>query len=940
MPITKQTLLDPHVLIEVGAGEASVGVPETPLRRLNYFDGKFLRSSDLQLEQRYLRSLVEISNQAGGSGIVHGFSVRLAQGDGLTVGPGLAIDVHGRVLLLQSEQTLSITTLIEASRQIIFLKGKQQRGGTFADCDVVTDVPVFEPLRRAEVYVISVSFAEALCGEEDVYGKICEQACITDTARPYWVEGVRVRARPLDIDLPAWRYASVAYRAQTHLRNRIASAYFAREATHVPHFISGDGLINGTWCAGALPEEAREVDIAVIARHGQGTLFLDPWTVRRERIEAPPRKYWAWRMRMRPWDVFLAQVLQFQCQLSRLFSTTHTVEIFDACAPERELLKKTARTIKAMKAEFQKSRGLEESYLDALRFPHIPDGAALSHQFAEFLKFDEEVNAVLRSKRFRRSSRILIDGGFVELPSAGYLPVDLHSRQTVQEQVRQLMGQGVDLRFCAVRTDFVAHALEEAQHMDRIDLVQGLDDPSRKTAVDILVPDATIDVRPKRPVMNGYHVGIMPFATPIPTKQGEFLPDIPNPRGYNLAPTAPQIYGGVIGGMIESSGQPAPEAERAQGGNLLRVAGLDPSLQLITSILGHGGRISGAGRAELRPEGGGSFQLAGMTDVRRGQFTMFDAALGATEMMADSRAAKSAPAPSIGDRFDAVAEAMRTTMAHNAGGGERIRRNPQSSSFPGDALEAIMGGAAPGGARSFPETWMSSAGLSATRGKGGIALWSLLEAQANPFDLQTDAETTFSLRVVLGRGSTAPTTTDLTVEGKLIVRQKAHRVGTIPTVKCLLDARASMEITRADGTSIELSAPLRQLVTLESYDRDGTEAVRITVPIRGFKLVALVAWPGIRELHADAELYLGMMVDSAPLYLGGAGFIEDPGVFDERSPFHTLAVNAIDFIGEVLPEPDFAERAKKNLFAPVLEGDPDLLIQPTRDWVLFTIMPR
>jgi len=54
------------------------------------------------------------------------------------------------------------------------------------------------------------------------------------------------------------------------------------------------------------------------------------------------------------------------------------------------------------------------------------------------------------------------------------------------------MCNGVDLRFCVVRPDYVAHALEEAQHMERISLLQGLDDPMNKPEVDILVPNGEI----------------------------------------------------------------------------------------------------------------------------------------------------------------------------------------------------------------------------------------------------------------------------------------------------------------------------------------------------------------------------------------------------------------------------------------------------------------
>ena len=46
----------------------------SPLTRLNYFDGKFLRADDLRREQAYLRQLVQFSNQGLGAGVVYGIA--------------------------------------------------------------------------------------------------------------------------------------------------------------------------------------------------------------------------------------------------------------------------------------------------------------------------------------------------------------------------------------------------------------------------------------------------------------------------------------------------------------------------------------------------------------------------------------------------------------------------------------------------------------------------------------------------------------------------------------------------------------------------------------------------------------------------------------------------------------------------------------------------
>ena len=90
----------PLVLVTQQNGVTVIPQP-TPLTRLNYFDGKFLRASDLSAEQLYLRRLVDLSNQAGGPGVAYGYNLSLtACGDTLNLGPGLAIDPQGRVLLL------------------------------------------------------------------------------------------------------------------------------------------------------------------------------------------------------------------------------------------------------------------------------------------------------------------------------------------------------------------------------------------------------------------------------------------------------------------------------------------------------------------------------------------------------------------------------------------------------------------------------------------------------------------------------------------------------------------------------------------------------------------------------------------------------------------------------------------------------------------------
>jgi hypothetical protein len=478
------------VLIK-GRGGFTAIPASRPLTRLNYFDGKFLRASDLQGEQAYERLLVALANQGGGGGVVHGFDATQPGGDELMVGPGLAFDFEGRPLLLPQEVAVDVGALIEASRAP---DGAPAFGGgigsaAFGDC---VTAPLEGPsavIQGIEFYLVTIGPAEAYCGEEDVFGKLCEDACVTRAERPFIVEGVTIRAVPLPSLGPLITSRAVSL-TRTHLRSRVASAYFANEAAKFGSLISRAGLGADAWCLGAGPAGGRDVPIAILARAGATTMFVDAWTARRERIEPPPRQYWAWRMAMRPWGVFLAQVLQFQCQLRDLFQGGDGTNVdIDPCGDVRTAARAANDALSRLIAYHAavSSRLVQLNLVaDIGALPEIPQGAAGLKSLQDSLAaagvpiFPEPAN------------RVLIRGGIVELPSAGYLPVVARSPQTVNDQIRRLLGEGLDLRFCVVRPDYVPHALEESQHMERISLLQGLDDKNNLPRVDILVPDGEI----------------------------------------------------------------------------------------------------------------------------------------------------------------------------------------------------------------------------------------------------------------------------------------------------------------------------------------------------------------------------------------------------------------------------------------------------------------
>lgn len=553
---------NPGPIVLVGEQNGITVIPSpTPLTRLNYFDGKFLRATDLQSEQRYLRSLVEHSNRAGGHGVAHGYDVSLA-GSGLQIGPGLAIDAEGRVLLLPQSVALNIQELVQRSRATSSSRPAQSRAvpGSFGDCTVAAAAPPAEVLESGDLYVITIAHAEALCGEEDVFGKLCEEACVTSTDRPYRLEGVVVRARPLQLLTPLPASAAVPLN-QSHLRSRVASAYFATERLRTANHISKAGLESAMWCFGAQADSGSEVPIGVFGLAGAAVLFLDAWIARRERIDAPAKRYWQWRMRMRPWDVFLAQVLQFQCQLHDLFATTPPGGgADDPCAEARSLVAEAAGKFD----EVTRFYATVSSRLAAMNVATLPGGLSALTAFNERLAVARQV-LVLPAL-----DRRLIRGGIVELPSAGYLPVVPGSALTVNAQIRQLLGEGVDLRFCVVRPDFVAHALEEAQHMDRISLTQGLDNPSNKPRVDILVPNGEILRQERRIPGAGWEAAIQ-FA--------------PGGQSTDNSPKAAlTMRGAARTTSLDSGGAAAYAAGAAQAGDAGKLAELGAALGRVGDV--------------------------------------------------------------------------------------------------------------------------------------------------------------------------------------------------------------------------------------------------------------------------------------------------------------------------------------------------------------------
>ncbi|MBB5019149.1 hypothetical protein HNQ59_002447 [Chitinivorax tropicus] len=485
MPTTQDTL----VLLNASNGITLIP-GDTPLTRLNYFDGKFLKAEDLQAEQTYLRQLVQLSNQAGGAGVVNGFDLQATAGQRLTLSPGLAIDPDGRVLLLPDAVTFEIATLIERSRPTVNADTAAAPNDTagFVECELNKVHGTATPVPGVGLYLIGIVHAEALCGHEDMVAGLCANACATQTQRPWRREGVVLQALPLQLRTPLSTSTAVLFE-QWHLRSRVASSYFADEALSVAQLISRAGLQSSVWCRGALAAVGSFVPLGVLAMGSQQILFLDQWIARRERIDGDPRRYWQWRMMMRPWDAFLAQILQFQCQLRDVWQVEAEADGDDPCQQLRKLVVDASSVVNQLERYYRAtSEHLAKLDLGADR----AESYLLSGGTSELGHLVNRLQSAKDMIKLMPTDRLLIRRGIVELPSAGYLPVVPSANFTVNQQIRQMMGEGVDLRFCIVRPDYVAEALQEAQHMERISLTRGLDNPQQKEEVDILVPDGEI----------------------------------------------------------------------------------------------------------------------------------------------------------------------------------------------------------------------------------------------------------------------------------------------------------------------------------------------------------------------------------------------------------------------------------------------------------------
>lgn len=458
----------------------------SPLTRLHYFDGKFLKADALAQEQSYHRTQVRLANLAGGWGVVHGLGVRL-QGDQLQVTGGLAVTPAGSFVMAVGEVQASIAELLKVAAPAPAVEGQ----AAFGPCSGTSPAKGVTETGALGLYEITVGPIEGLCGNEPVYGALCESACVSDSRHPWWREGLVLRLRPVTLQLPV--STTVAF-STTHLRNRVASAYFASEPGATEPALGASGLASDVWCQPASLYGRDEVVIGLLAREAGVNRFIDLWAGRRERMDTQARGFWQGRMAMRPWNVFLAQILQFQCQLSGVFDDTSVVVPQpDSCDNLRAALEATRKELQALQKKYAESAGRivdrlggRTSKADAQK---IADEVKTSSQ--ELFELSEKLSGLDVGQGALPKHRLLLNNGFVQLPPAGYLPVQT-GKTELSDQLSRMFGEGVRLTYRAARADVLPHLLEEAQHMERISLTRGLDHPQAIEDVEIFVPDGRV----------------------------------------------------------------------------------------------------------------------------------------------------------------------------------------------------------------------------------------------------------------------------------------------------------------------------------------------------------------------------------------------------------------------------------------------------------------
>lgn len=418
----------------------SGGTPATVgggIIRLNPSDGLFLRAQHLTVMEDYALALAQSAALAAGTGVVYGYRTWL-DGTMLKVDPGLAIGPDGRPLRSTQEATVDLS-------------------------DLTVEADGF--------FVVEVSPASWDYGQENVYGNLCDDPCSSSAAiHPFQAEGIAINLR-------ADSMPGLKSQGDYQQRNWLASRYYERERERGgPWLVPGTagskiaGIATLDFSTATEAPEGNAVPIAVLLNSG-GSWLVDLWIARRDLGDPAPRRAWQSKLAMRPWDVFIAQVLQFQAQLTELYLASQAGPAESVAAEE------LAHAIGSIRDQFAKMRVK----------PHW-----LSESIAELEnalpQLDKAASQAKDPAKYGLSAL-----GFGELPPAGYLPSP-PAGYDAEAYAKQLFGPYVKVRVCRCRADHAVRAVEQAQHLDRIPLDQR--GQKGTPSVDVLIPAELADLGP------------------------------------------------------------------------------------------------------------------------------------------------------------------------------------------------------------------------------------------------------------------------------------------------------------------------------------------------------------------------------------------------------------------------------------------------------------
>ncbi|MET0830137.1 MAG: hypothetical protein ABWY26_11485 [Microbacterium sp.] len=433
------------------AGSAQTGVVDLGgFRALNPQDGLFLRGEHLAAIQDYSRALTTAVATASGTGIVHGLELSQTA-NALTVSPGLAISPRGRLLLLAGAVTVPL------------------------DDAHLPALPV-DGFWRVELL-----WASDTSGSAPVYGSLCTDNCADGgaTIRQWRDEGVEIRFAP--DALPGFDAVAPDLRG-----NWLSSAYFERErAGGQPWLVpSGQGIpvpsvAAHDWADGTPASDERGVPLGVvyIPERSGGGYSLQEWTARRLVDGPAAHATWQGRLAMRPWSIFLAQILQFEA------------EILGSVAGWSQ---PAGAVVLDLGDAYESLRAARELFEGARRF--IDDVKPSDHGVRNRDEFKGFMNAWEQASTspLAKNDPVPVSEylGIGELPPAGYLPLN-ENAEDVERRVSGVFGNNVEVRVRRVRADQVAEEILAAQHRDRIPL--GAHTPRPAPKIDVLLPTEEAD---------------------------------------------------------------------------------------------------------------------------------------------------------------------------------------------------------------------------------------------------------------------------------------------------------------------------------------------------------------------------------------------------------------------------------------------------------------